>query len=396
MYDEVYNVSFAGAKRVKSSRLSWLVALLFVAALLLVLWGAAPAFAETPIITTPTPAAPATVLPPAPDSGGQGGAEGDSPAPVLTVVPPPPPAQPALPGKPIITAPTPTPPGGAYAASTDFSSSDLTAPGLSTAAPEVNSGAFTYTVQLTDTLFKLALNFGRDLDTMACVTRPLGADAATLVPGQTITVPALRDLCYTVTPGDTLAAIAARYGLDVSTIVAIRWNGFDRPPYAVQPRQRVLLPGVRPVARQRANRVTVSVPNDAWAHSPWPGWPYGDGHFIWPVVGPISQGAHAGHHAIDIAVDPGTPVRAADRGTVILAGWSSVGYGFRVAIDHGNDYITLYAHLSDIYVQEGQIVAKGQVIALSGANGNVTGPHLHFEIRDFGVLTDPLTLLPAQ
>jgi murein DD-endopeptidase MepM/ murein hydrolase activator NlpD len=70
-----------------------------------------------------------------------------------------------------------------------------------------------------------------------------------------------------------------------------------------------------------------------------------------------------------------------------------VGYGFRVIIDHGNDYITLYAHLRDIYVERGQIVGQGQVIGASGANGNVTGPHLHFELRDFGMLVDPLALL---
>ena len=218
----------------------------------------------------------------------------------------------------------------------------------------------------------------------------------TLIPGQVITVPALQDLCYTVTPGDTLNGIAAGHGLTVDQIVALSWNGFRQTPYTVQPKQRILLPGARPAAFARPDRRALSVPDDDWAHSPWPFWPYGDGRFIWPVNGPISQGAHEGHHAIDIAVDPGTPVKAADRGSVILAGWSAIGYGFRVVVDHGNDYLTLYAHLSDIYVKEGQVVAKGQVLGLSGANGNVTGPHLHFEIRDFGVLADPLSLLPQQ
>ena len=110
--------------------------------------------------------------------------------------------------------------------------------------------------------------------------------------------------------------------------------------------------------------------------------------------GPISQGAHDGHWALDIAVPEGTLIRAADRGTVVMAGWNSVGYGFRVVIDHGNDYVTLYAHLRDIYVVKGQVVGKAQVIGSSGSNGNITGPHLHFEIRDFGRLTDPLLLLP--
>lgn len=259
---------------------------------------------------------------------------------------------------------------------------------------DVSPDSFEYVVQPGDTLWSLALDFGRDLDTMSCVTTPTGADAEQIVPGQVITVPSLSDLCYTVVSGDTLASIAARHGMAVDEIVAVTWNGFSAPPYVVQPRQRVLLPGARLSAAPRPERERVSYASDLWASTAYPDWPFGDGQFIWPVVGPISQHARPGHRAIDIAVPSGTPVQAADRGTVIVAGWSPVGYGFRVVIDHGIDYITLYAHLSDIYVEEGQVVGKGQVIGLSGANGNVTGPHLHFEIRDFGILVDPLTLLP--
>jgi len=259
---------------------------------------------------------------------------------------------------------------------------------------DVTPDSFPYVVRPGDTLWSLALDFGRDLDTMSCATTPLGTDAEALVPGQAITVPALRDLCYTVVPGDTLADIAGRHGLTVEEVVAIPWNGFTSPPYTVRPKQRVLLPGVRSAPALRADRHAVSYASDAWAKTAYPDWPFGDGQFIWPVTGPISQAAHPGHMALDIAVPVGTPVKAADRGTVIMAGWNPSGYGFRVVIDHGNDYVTLYAHLSDIYVQPGQVVGKGQVIGASGANGNVTGPHLHFEIRDFGALTDPLTLLP--
>ncbi len=260
-------------------------------------------------------------------------------------------------------------------------------------ALEVSPESFTYVVKPGDTLWTLALDFGRDLDTMACATTPHAADVEVLTPGQEITVPALQDLCYTVTPDDTLQNIAYAHGLAVADIVAVPWNSFIYPPYTVRPRQRVLLPGVRPDAKPRPDRHVVSIMSDDWANTPHRDWPYGDGRFIWPVVGPISQGAHDGHWALDIAVPEGTPIEAADRGAVVLAGWSPVGYGFRVVIDHGNDYVTLYAHLRDIYVGKGQIVGKGQTIGVSGSNGNITGPHLHFEIRDFGMLTDPLALL---
>jgi LysM repeat protein len=266
-------------------------------------------------------------------------------------------------------------------------------------APASQSGAnpasFTYVVKADDTLWSLALDFGRDLDTMSCTTTPTGADAEKLVPGRTIVVPALVDLCYTVRPGDTLRGIAARHKLTVDQIVEVPWNGFTSAPHVVVPKQRILLPGARADARPRADRATVSRPTDQWGGTIYEEWPYGDGQFVWPVSGGwISQGAHAGHIAIDIAIPLGTNVRAADRGKVMMAGWNPTGYGFRVVIDHGTDYVTLYAHLSDIYVEPGQVVGEGQVIGLSGANGNITGPHLHFEVRDYGRLIDPLRVLP--
>lgn len=262
--------------------------------------------------------------------------------------------------------------------------------GVDNARPE----AFRYVVQPGDTLWSLALDFERDLDTMSCVTSTTGSNAEELTPGREIVVPALDDLCYTVVPGDTLAGIAARHGLTVQEIASVAWNGFVSPPYSVQPRQRVLLPAARPDAQTRPELREVSYASDAWAATEYSDWPYGDGQFIWPVTGPISQRARAGHMALDIAVPVGTEVRAADRGRVVMAGWNASGYGFRVVIDHGIDYVTLYAHLSDIYVEVGQVVGKGQVIGASGANGNVTGPHLHFELRDFGRLVDPLPSLP--
>jgi murein DD-endopeptidase MepM/ murein hydrolase activator NlpD len=78
---------------------------------------------------------------------------------------------------------------------------------------------------------------------------------------------------------------------------------------------------------------------------------------------------------------------------VIRAGWNNQGYGQFVVIDHNIDYLTLYAHLSEILVKEGQVIAQGQAIGRVGSTGNSTGPHLHFEIRDFGRQTNPLELL---
>jgi murein DD-endopeptidase MepM/ murein hydrolase activator NlpD len=129
---------------------------------------------------------------------------------------------------------------------------------------------------------------------------------------------------------------------------------------------------------------SVPVPDD---------WPYGTGHFTWPVSGWLSQGYRNDHRAVDIAAPAGSFVTAADRGVVIRAGWNDQGYGLFIIIDHNIDYVSLYSHLSEVFVEEGDIVRAGQVIGTVGSTGNSTGPHLHFEIRDFGRRANPLDLL---
>jgi murein DD-endopeptidase MepM/ murein hydrolase activator NlpD len=79
---------------------------------------------------------------------------------------------------------------------------------------------------------------------------------------------------------------------------------------------------------------------------------------------------------------------------IVFAGWSTVGYGNMVMIDHGNGWQTLYAHLSTVAVSCGQSVAQGQSIAGAGSTGNSTGPHLHFETRFEGGFVNPWYVLP--
>lgn len=128
----------------------------------------------------------------------------------------------------------------------------------------------------------------------------------------------------------------------------------------------------------------------------------GSGQFIWPVNGPITSpfgwrnhpiyGRQILHSGMDIGVPTGTPVHAADGGTVILSGWVS-GYGYTVVIDHGNGFSTLYAHNSEVIVSSGQSVSQGQAIAYAGSTGNSTGPHVHFEVRVNGEPQNPLNYL---
>ncbi|MET7747174.1 M23 family metallopeptidase [Micromonospora sp. NPDC005367] len=87
------------------------------------------------------------------------------------------------------------------------------------------------------------------------------------------------------------------------------------------------------------------------------------------------------HQGIDFAMPAGTPIHAAFGGTVVKAGDAGDGYGNSVFIDHGNGYLTHYAHQSRLIVSVGDKVAAGQVIGYEGATGDATGPHLHFEVH---------------
>jgi murein DD-endopeptidase MepM/ murein hydrolase activator NlpD len=87
------------------------------------------------------------------------------------------------------------------------------------------------------------------------------------------------------------------------------------------------------------------------------------------------------HAGVDFAAAPNTPEHAVGAGRVISAGWAFSGYGISVVIDHGNGYLTHYAHMVKTVVSTGQKVKAGQVIGYEGSTGHVTGPHLHFEVH---------------
>lgn len=116
------------------------------------------------------------------------------------------------------------------------------------------------------------------------------------------------------------------------------------------------------------------------------------GTFIRPVNGRISVGFSSGHRAIDIPAPSGTPVLAADGGTVIAASYRG-SYGNHIMIRHANGYVTLYAHLSSMSVRPGDQVFQRQEIGRVGSTGRSTGPHLHFEIIRNGVQVNPLNYM---
>jgi murein DD-endopeptidase MepM/ murein hydrolase activator NlpD len=144
------------------------------------------------------------------------------------------------------------------------------------------------------------------------------------------------------------------------------------------------------LAQQQRIQNQLSAPSGPFKH--------GSGQLIWPVNGPITSPFcerrpwEACHPGIDIGVPSGTPIHAADSGRVSIAGPVS-GYGNYTCIQHTATLSTCYGHQSRIMVSVGQSVSQGQVIGLSGCTGLCFGPHLHFEVRINGAVTNPLNYL---
>lgn len=126
---------------------------------------------------------------------------------------------------------------------------------------------------------------------------------------------------------------------------------------------------------------------------------YSTGELAYPTDGTITSafgyrnsptaGASSYHEGIDIGAPLGSDVAAADGGKVSRAGWNG-GKGYSVTIDHGNGRYTEYNHLNCYYVQKGDAVSKGQIIAAVGSTGVSTGPHLDFRVRESGTYVDPM------
>jgi murein DD-endopeptidase MepM/ murein hydrolase activator NlpD len=130
---------------------------------------------------------------------------------------------------------------------------------------------------------------------------------------------------------------------------------------------------------------------------PWSGptgYVDGDGSLTWPVPGGyVSQYFWGGHQGLDIAHNAGSPVIAADTGTVTSAGWQNNGGGWVITIQHSDGRATVYNHLGTLLVSAGTGVVRGQQIATVGCSGWCTGPHVHFVVIVNGVIVNPLRYL---
>ncbi|MEU2058619.1 M23 family metallopeptidase [Streptomyces bungoensis] len=223
---------------------------------------------------------------------------------------------------------------------------------------------------------------------------------------------------YTVKSGDCLSVVAAEQH------VAGGWHRlYDDNRQAIGGDPSLIHPGLRltlgaraaqqhtqatrqhPQAAQQGTRAATPRPSAAAERHAAPAAPAAPSTgYTLPVTGAtIGTGYHvagsmwsSGYHTgVDFVVPTGTPVKAVAAGTVVSAGWGGA-YGNQVVLRLNDGHYAQYGHLSQLSVQAGQTVSEGQRLGLSGATGNVTGPHLHFEIRTtpaYGSDLDPVGYL---
>lgn len=267
-------------------------------------------------------------------------------------------------------------------------------------------GAVTYTVQAGDTFYDIALENQMSVDKLLSLNPGYQADMVHV--GDTLTISNavpyltvvdverqsyLQDVAYSVEyqddpsiyEGDYQVLKSGVYGKEDVTANVTYINGAEVNRDVVA---AVTLS--QPIAELQA-RGTKERPS--WAAT---------GSLRWPCSGIITSyfgyrdigvsGASSNHGALDIAAGYGTPIYAADGGTVIASGWDG-GYGYRIRIDHGNGMVTLYAHCSSLEVNVGDHVYKGQLIAYMGSTGISTGSHCHFGVYVNGTAVDPLNYL---
>lgn len=206
---------------------------------------------------------------------------------------------------------------------------------------------------------------------------------------------------HRVKPGDTLGAIAQRYGVTVAALVAA--NRLPNESVAIRVGQQLVIPSplrvadtptATPAPRQRPRAVVFVPPPNLVLRLP----DFGDRLplFLWPVQGPVTSGfglrRSGWHTGIDIKAGRGAPIAASAPGVVIASGFERR-YGQVVKIEHVNGFVTVYAHNDRNLVRVGDRVLTGQTIAAIGRSGRATAFHVHFEIRHEGRTYNPLYLL---
>jgi len=246
-----------------------------------------------------------------------------------------------------------------------------------------------YEVKSGDTIAIIAQKFGVSENTILWENDL--KSSSPLKAGDKIRVLPLSGVAHKVVGGDTIYSIAKTYQANAQAILDFPFNDVG-DDFQLKAGQTLIIPDGAPPEKPKPvptqylaqSQQNITIQN------------LGSAQFMWPATAfqQISQYFSWYHPGIDIANLSGGPIRAADSGTVTLAGWpDNQGYGSRVILDHGNGFTSLYAHLAAVYVGAGQRVSKGDVIGMMGSTGRSTGTHLHFEIHKDGASLNPLSFL---
>lgn len=246
------------------------------------------------------------------------------------------------------------------------------------------------TVAQGDTVFAIARRYGvnaREIIDLNGLTPPYA-----LKIGQKLKIPTGEH--HSVIPGDTLYSISRRYGVDIPRLMSA--NGIDES-HGIVVGQILVIPSTTGGTLAPATSVADVVPAEATRTQPAMKPPAGG--FTWPARGRLLStfGAREDgmrNDGINIAVARGGEVHAAAAGTVAYAGNDLKGFGNLILLRHDQGWVSAYAHNDDILVSRGQAVSKGAVIARAGASGAVDEPQLHFELRQGAKAVNPLDFLP--
>lgn len=245
---------------------------------------------------------------------------------------------------------------------------------------------FNYKVIKGDTLSEIAEEYGVTVNSIKWVNNLNEEDK--VKPGDTLKIPPVSGVIHTVKKKDTIYSVAKKYEANPQSIADFPFNYIDQS-LALSVGQSLVVPGGSKPAPIAVPTVGYTPPQN----KPINYAATGSGLFSRPIAGTINQYPSWYHPGVDFGAAYGSSVHAAGAGKVVTASQYGSGFGMHIFIDHGNGYVTAYAHLSGMKVNVGQQVSKGQSIGAVGCSGLCTGPHLHFEVRRGGSKINPLSVL---
>jgi hypothetical protein len=269
-----------------------------------------------------------------------------------------------------------------------------------------------YTVVAGDTIFGISEKFGLKPETVLWANYFILLDNPhSLQPDQVLKILPVDGTYHQWQQGEGLNGISAFYGVTPEDIINYPANNLDPAAIGdfsnpnIPPGTWLVVPNGRrefvswsaPLGVTRENPATARVLGPG-ACEPVSGGAVGYGAYIWPsnnhYLSGFDYAPNANHWGIDIAGNEGEAVYATDAGVVVYAGFNNYGYGNMIMVDHGNNFQSLYAHLSGISVGCGQSVGQGDLIGAIGNTGRSSGSHLHFEIRAISSFVNPWDVLP--